>query len=191
MSLCVRRMSLTAQQERFAQLVVSGMSQADAYRAAYDAQRMKPETIYKRACELAKDGKVAGRIDALRNKVAERAMATVSVDRAYVLERLKTVAERCMQTAAVTDRKGNPVATETPDGTLALAYEFDAPGANRALELLGKEIGMFVERKEQGPPGAFSGKETPEEIQKRIDGRKARLQNPEGNVVPIRKESAP
>ena len=30
-----------------------------------------------------------------------------------------------------------------------VAFRFDAAGANRALELLGKELGMFVDRAEQ------------------------------------------
>jgi phage terminase small subunit len=29
-------------------------------------------------------------------------------------------------------------------------------GANKALELLGKELGMFIERKEEGKPGEFA-----------------------------------
>jgi phage terminase small subunit len=33
----------------------------------------------------------------------------------------------------------------------------DLAGANKALHLLGLELGMFVERKETGKPGAFDG----------------------------------
>ncbi len=78
-----------------------------------------------------------------------------------------TVAGRCMQTEPVLDRKGQQVVVETPDGGTALAYEFNSAGANRALELLGKEVGMFIERKEQGLPGDFS---------KSVDELKASIQ---------------
>jgi hypothetical protein len=33
----------------------------------------------------------------------------------------------------------------------------DSAGANKALHLLGLELGMFVERKETGKPGEFDG----------------------------------
>ena len=36
---------LTANQEQFAQNIIQGMSQADAYRAAYPNQRMSDKTV--------------------------------------------------------------------------------------------------------------------------------------------------
>jgi len=59
-------MTLTSKQEKFAQAVASGMTQADAYRHAYDAENMADSTIWSRASELAADGKVSGRIKALQ-----------------------------------------------------------------------------------------------------------------------------
>jgi hypothetical protein len=35
-------------------------------------------------------------------------------------------------------------------------YTYNGSVANKALELLGKEIGMFVDRKEVGSPGEFA-----------------------------------
>lgn len=35
-------------------------------------------------------------------------------------------------------------------------FRYDGAVANRALELLGKELGMFIERQERGAPGDFS-----------------------------------
>ena len=55
------------------------------------------------------------------------------------------VVERCLQAEAVVDRKGEPVIIETPEGELAAAYTFQAMGAIRALELLGKHLQMFNE----------------------------------------------
>jgi hypothetical protein len=62
---------MTPKQEKFAQCIADGMNQADAYRAAYDAEKMKPESIYSKASELMADGKVANRVKALRAAVVE------------------------------------------------------------------------------------------------------------------------
>lgn len=60
---------LTAQQEKFAQAIaLEDMSQADAYRSAYNTSRMTDETIWARASELAKNSKVAVRIAELRQE---------------------------------------------------------------------------------------------------------------------------
>ena len=48
---------LTAKQEAFANAVASGKSQADAYRAAFNAGSMKPETIHSKASVLMRNGK--------------------------------------------------------------------------------------------------------------------------------------
>ena len=64
--------NLTAKQEAFCQGIADGLGQADAYRAAYDAEGMKDNVIYARASELMKNGKVAGRIKELRSQVQEK-----------------------------------------------------------------------------------------------------------------------
>lgn len=67
---------LTAKQENFAQCIADGMSQADAYRTAFDAGKMKAETIYARASELMADGKVTGRVKELRERLTAKALWT-------------------------------------------------------------------------------------------------------------------
>lgn len=70
-------MSLTAKQEAFAQAIADGMSQADAYRTAFDVKpTTKPETIHKRASELMADGDVAGRVASLKAALASKALWT-------------------------------------------------------------------------------------------------------------------
>lgn len=73
---------LTAKQERFVQALVSGASQREAYRTAYNCKRMKPETIDSTACRLLKDPKIAARYDELMAEL--RAM--VLWDRAKAAE---------------------------------------------------------------------------------------------------------
>ncbi len=65
---------MTPKQEHFAQCIADGMTQADAYRTAYGAEKMKTETIHKRASELMSDGEVSGRVQELRNKLSAKAL---------------------------------------------------------------------------------------------------------------------
>ena len=72
----------------------------------------------------------------------------------WVLRRLVQVVERCLQAEAVVDRKGEPVIIETPEGEMGATYTFQAAGAIRALELLGKHLNLFNETVKHEPePG--------------------------------------
>lgn len=53
---------LTAKQEAFVQNIIQGMSQADAYRSAYDTKRMSDNAIYREASLLMSNPKVAQRL---------------------------------------------------------------------------------------------------------------------------------
>jgi len=64
---------LTPQQEKFAQLVASGMNQSAAYRAAYDAKRMKATTINNEASRLARNPHITIRVAEIRKPVIEKA----------------------------------------------------------------------------------------------------------------------
>lgn len=67
--------NLTPKQEKFAQCVADGMTQADAYRVAYDCgAATKPETIQNKAHELMKNGEVAARVKELREMLTEKAL---------------------------------------------------------------------------------------------------------------------
>jgi phage terminase small subunit len=82
--------ALTPKQELFAQEVASGKTQADAYRSAFNVKpTTKPETTYKRACELMADGNISGRIAELRAAAAERVTWTL----ADSLDVLSTIAK--------------------------------------------------------------------------------------------------
>jgi hypothetical protein len=63
---------LTAKQEAFCQGIADGLGQADAYRAAYDAEGMKDTTIYPLASKLMKNDKVTARIAELKAQVQEK-----------------------------------------------------------------------------------------------------------------------
>ena len=65
---------LTPKQERFIQNVVSGMTQRQAYKEAYNAENMKDETIDTEASLLFNDQKVAKRYKELMEKLQDEAI---------------------------------------------------------------------------------------------------------------------
>ena len=74
--------------------------------------------------------------------MSERQVEKKAVDRTWVMAKLTENVQRAMQVEPVRDREGNP--------TGQYIYQDDV--ANRALEVLGKELGMFQPNpeKEQG-----------------------------------------
>ena len=67
---------LTAKQELFVNKIIEGMSQADAYRAAYSTKKMNDKTIHEAASRLASDSKVAARIAELRGQLTKASIMT-------------------------------------------------------------------------------------------------------------------
>lgn len=66
---------LTPKQEAFARALVEGMSQADAYRAAYPAcKAWKVAVVHVKASVMAADGKVRARVAGLQAELAERSV---------------------------------------------------------------------------------------------------------------------
>lgn len=82
--------------------------------------------------------------DEIQKAMDERSKRT-EITSDYVLQGLKTVADRCMQGEPVTDREGNPTGE----------WRFDSSGANRALELLGKHLKLFTEKVEHNGTVTF------------------------------------
>lgn len=70
----------------------------------------------------------------------------IKIEASYVLGSLKSIADRCQQEVPVLDKKGVPTGE----------FKFDAAGANKALELLGKHLGLFIERKAVSEAQALS-----------------------------------
>jgi hypothetical protein len=120
---------LTAKQEKFAREYASGCSGAEAYRRAYNAQNMTPETCTRRASELLANGSIAHIAATLKKAADTAAVQHLMLTREYIIEGLmKTV------------RMG--LGEEPTPKTANLA------AANRSLELLGKvdTIGLFVDK---------------------------------------------
>lgn len=89
---------LTPKQERFIQNIVSGMSQRQAYKDAYNAENMTDETIDVRACELFNDSKIRVRYQELINKLEEETLMTAT-------EKRRMLKEMALDTSnSITDR---------------------------------------------------------------------------------------
>lgn len=125
-----------AQHERFCQERANGKSIVDAYTAAGYARNDS------NSARLNGNERIRARILELQTDAAAR----LGIDRQWVLNGLKTVAERCMQGVEVLDGEGEPTGE----------WKFDSAGASRALVALGKDIGMFVDRSESTIVGANS-----------------------------------
>lgn len=135
-------MTLTQKQENFCLAYVELGNASEAYRRAYNATKMKSNTVEKRACELLKDGKVTGRIAELRAQVVQK----VVLDRAWVIERLMRNVRIAMGEEKI---KVAIRPKAAPDTVLELEItDRDAAAANAALALLGKcpEVALFSEQ---------------------------------------------
>lgn len=135
---------LTDKQKEFVRqyLVDLNATQA-AVRAGYSVK-----TAYRQGADLLQKTSIREAIEKAQAKRARR----VEVTQDYVLSNLVEVVERTMQRAPVTDRKGEQVTDE--EGRAV--WTFDAKGANRALELLGKHLGIFTDKvraEVSGPDG--------------------------------------
>ena len=130
--------NLRPKQQRFVEeyLIDLNATQA-AIRAGYSAKTaavIGAENLIKPYIQKA--------IQEAQNKLTERTEITQD----YVLTNIKKVIERCMQQEAVQARDGSPLLVEGPEGDLACLFEFKETGALKGLELLGRHLGLFVDK---------------------------------------------
>lgn len=69
--------ALTLKQEKFCLAFVETGNASEAYRRAYETEAMKPETINRKAKELTDTGKIAARVEELRETHRVRHRVTV------------------------------------------------------------------------------------------------------------------
>ena len=68
---------LTIKQENFCLKFIECGNASEAYRHAYNAEKMKPETVNVKASELMSNGKVTVRVDELRKATTTEAVISV------------------------------------------------------------------------------------------------------------------
>jgi phage terminase small subunit len=173
---------LTIKQEIYVQGLFAGLSQREAYKQAYPCKNMSDKTIDEKACLLSKNGKVMARLQELTDELKNRNMVTVErvlaelakvgyangsdyakvVEKTYVedvkdeegnvIERkehkYKTV--EVVETDMLSEEKRAAIAgiKSTKDG-----IEVKTNDKIKALELMGKYLGMFTDKTEISGPG--------------------------------------
>lgn len=131
--------------ERFAHEIAKGSSSRDAYKAAgYETKSDAAADAC--ASRLLSSAAIKARVQELQEGISARAIEKTAISKAWVIAKLVENVERAMTAEPVRDAEGNPTGE----------YKYNGNVANRALELIGKEQGMFVDRKEVGKPGDFA-----------------------------------
>lgn len=82
---------LTEKQEKFCHEFIKTGNASEAYRNSYDAGKMKPESVHRKAHELMDNVKVAARVEGMRTAVATRRRETLE-DLLDELEQARTLA---------------------------------------------------------------------------------------------------
>lgn len=129
-------MSLTPKQQAFVENYLLDLNATQAaIRAGYSAK-----TAEQQGSRLLRNVQVAAAVTEAKAKRSEE----LAIDASYVLRQAVKLHERCMQEVApVLDRKGQQVTDEAGNPL----FEFNAAGAAKALELVGKHVavGAFKE----------------------------------------------
>ena len=129
-------MALTPKQERFAQLVAEGKTQADAYRGAFDTKpATKPETIQNSAYKLMNDPDISARVDELRKPIIESVGITLE-SHLKDLMTLRNLAVKNNQinaaiSAEIARGKAAGVSTDRVETTIKTGYSFKVERATR------------------------------------------------------------
>ena len=89
---------MTPKQERFCQAYIETGNASEAYRQAYNAEKMKAQTIHVKASELLASGKVAVRLEELNRAAQGRHLDTVG----SLCDELNVHREHALQTMQLT-----------------------------------------------------------------------------------------
>ena len=127
---------LTAKQELFCEEVVSGKTQADAYRTAYSAQDMKDKTIWSKASELMTNGKVTARLEELRAPVIKEAQLTLAAHLNNLLEIRESAVEDRNWSAAVSAETARGKAAGLHTGKAIMSIETAREDRVTVIELV-------------------------------------------------------
>jgi phage terminase small subunit len=149
--------------EQFAHLIAKGESPAKAYvLCGYSSNG-----ALQSGNRLLRNPDVSARVESLKTAVSERQVEKIAVDHAWVIAMLIENVKRAMQVEPVRDRDGDPIGH----------YSYQGGVANKALELLGKEFGMFQTTSEA--PGSVPTAVTKARLnagrQRLVDEKKAAL----------------
>lgn len=129
---------ITDKQEKFVQGLLKGLSQRQAYKAAYNTFKMKDKTIDEKACKLLTDSKVKTRYEELNSKLLKNAEKKAIATAEDVLRYLTKV--------MYGEETEEIIAGLNNDGDANRILKKVAPKDRiKAAELLGKRYALFNE----------------------------------------------
>jgi phage terminase small subunit len=118
---------LTGKQERFSQEVAKGSTQADAFRTAYNVEKMKDKSIHEKASKLMANVKVRARVEEIKATIEKETIQEIVYDRVKSFKKLEMI-----QNLALTPNGEN--------GKLELNT------ATKTEELMGKLWNLYTEK---------------------------------------------
>lgn len=124
---------LTAKREAYVNNLISGMSQREAYRAAFNTKNASDRTIDNKASKLLKEAEVWARYEQLRGEVAEKAKEAAVASALEVLAEMTDIAFGRKKYPAV-DMFGNEYMNPV-----------SMPNRVKALELLAKHHNLLTD----------------------------------------------
>ena len=147
----VNENGLNIKQQLFADYyLANGCNATRAYKEAYKSSQRVAEV---NGTKLLGHTRVAAYVEKRQAEIKEQ----TTVTQEFVVKSLKEVAKRCMQQEPVMefDNESKSLVQSTAideNGNEIGLYKFDSAGANKALELLGKTLGIFKDKKELSTP---------------------------------------
>lgn len=132
--------------EKFAQELAKGKTADEAYQiAGYKANRGNATTLKQQQSISIRVAELLAEREQIHGQATARAVERTGLTKEWIIEVLRTNIQRGLQAQQMTNDDGEPIGD----------FKYEGSVVNRAAELLGKELGMFVDRKEVGKPGEF------------------------------------
>ena len=123
--------------ERFAQELAKGKTAEESYAlAGFSPNRGNASVLKHKQNILERVSEILDEREAIHAQATAEAVKATGLTKEWVIETLKENVARSMQAKSMTDDDGNTIGE----------FQYQGSVANKALELLGKEIGMFVDR---------------------------------------------
>jgi phage terminase small subunit len=123
--------------ERFAQELAKGLAADKAYEAAgFKPNRGNAATLKQKQNISNRVTELLAERETIHAQATAEAIKSAALTKEWVIETLMENVARAMQAASVKNDNGESIGE----------YQYQGSVANKALELLGKELGMFVDR---------------------------------------------
>jgi len=123
--------------ERFAQELAKGKSADESYAlAGFSPNRGNASVLKHKQNILERVSEILDERESIHAQATADAIKSTALTKTWVIETLMENVAKAMQARAMTNDEGETIGE----------FQYQGSVANKALELLGKEIGMFVDR---------------------------------------------